>query len=166
MKLYVTNATIAAVKIDPRFNGITDCLYRVAAKAFIIQNNKVLLVKELLDEGWGFPGGGVDYGEHPAEALRREVSEELAIKQECIEVIDSVEYITCGAVVSGVPRVNLFYCVILKNTSISASDHVQESGWFSYGELLDLNLSTTTGNLNNMLKAVSIQFTKVKEGTV
>jgi len=49
--------------VDPRLNQIDDCLYRVATKAIIMQDDKVLLVQETPELWWGFPGGGIDHGE-------------------------------------------------------------------------------------------------------
>jgi ADP-ribose pyrophosphatase YjhB (NUDIX family) len=55
--------------------------YRVSIKA-VIRNTKgeVLLVKE---EGgsWSLPGGGMDHGETPEQALAREMIEEAEIRQ-------------------------------------------------------------------------------------
>ncbi len=53
--------------------------YRVSAKAFIFnQYGAVLLVKED-DDDWDLPGGGVDHGETPQQAMQRELWEELGI---------------------------------------------------------------------------------------
>jgi 8-oxo-dGTP pyrophosphatase MutT (NUDIX family) len=51
--------------------------YRVSVKA-VIRNasGQILLVKEHFDE-WVLPGGGIDYGEDPYEALKRELREEI-----------------------------------------------------------------------------------------
>lgn len=65
------------MKINPRLTEIGDCLYRIAVKAIIVKDGKVLLVKEQDDEWWSFPGGGIDYGESTEHALGRELPEEL-----------------------------------------------------------------------------------------
>jgi len=54
-------------------------MYRVSAKALIYNENKQFL---LIQEKKGirdFPGGGIEYGETPQEAIKRELSEEMRI---------------------------------------------------------------------------------------
>jgi len=55
----------------------------VAVGAVILKKGKVLMVKrrrEPYKERWMFPAGFVDFGEHPLEALEREVKEETGLK--------------------------------------------------------------------------------------
>jgi 8-oxo-dGTP pyrophosphatase MutT (NUDIX family) len=39
-------------------------------------------------QGWALPGGGLDHGEHPREALRREVYEETGLHVEPGRIVD------------------------------------------------------------------------------
>jgi len=58
-----------------------ESFYRVSVKA-IIQNNdgKVFAVHE--GDDWTLPGGGIDHGENPINALKRELYEEAFIDTE------------------------------------------------------------------------------------
>lgn len=52
--------------------------YRVSVKAVILnEKGEVLSVHE--GEDWTLPGGGLDHGEEPLEALKRELYEEACI---------------------------------------------------------------------------------------
>lgn len=49
------------------------------ALAIVEQGGKVVLVRHSYARGWRFPGGGVGRGEPPAEALLRELKEEIGL---------------------------------------------------------------------------------------
>ena len=54
-----------------------------SAAAIITKGEKVLLVKRAREPykgTWMFPAGFIDFGEHPEETLRREVSEETGLR--------------------------------------------------------------------------------------
>ena len=63
--------------------------------AIIIDNGKVFATQRGYGEfkdGWEFPGGKVEEGETPQEALVREIKEELDAEIEVGELLDTVEY--------------------------------------------------------------------------
>jgi len=127
--------------IDPRLDEIDDCLYRIASKCLIIEDGKLLLVKELEENWWSLPGGGVDYGETILIALKREISEEIGVEPEDVSVEDHILLITTSAVVNGVPRANIYYRVKVPNEKIKVTDQIVDYDWFTYEEFLNLNIS-------------------------
>ena len=50
------------------------------ARAILVKDNKVLLVKHTYQADWYLPGGGLKKGETFEEAIRRELEEELEIR--------------------------------------------------------------------------------------
>ena len=67
---------------------------RVVA-AIIIENGKAFATQRGYGEfkdGWEFPGGKIEPGETPEEAIVREIKEELDTEVEVIELLDTVEY--------------------------------------------------------------------------
>jgi 8-oxo-dGTP diphosphatase len=51
----------------------------VIARAVVLRDGAVLLVQEIAQGYWFFPGGHVEAGETPEEALTRELREELDV---------------------------------------------------------------------------------------
>lgn len=128
------------MNIDPRLDEIDDCLYRVAIRALIIQDNKVLLVKEASDEWWALPGGGVDHGETIESTLMREVEEELGVPTKEISSDFQIAYYNIGAIVNGVPRMNLYFKALIPNGRLQKTKHVEEWIWAARDEFLRLGL--------------------------
>ena len=82
---------------------------------------------------WEFPGGKMDAGEAPADAARRELSEELGLSVEAVEA--------CLLVVEddGSPFVIEFFETSVEGTP-EALEH-SELGWFSLAELQSMPLA-------------------------
>ena len=68
----------------------------VKVVAAVIRNdNKIFATQRGYGEfkdGWEFPGGKIEVGETPEEALAREIKEELDTNISVDEYIDTIEY--------------------------------------------------------------------------
>ena len=128
------------MQIDPRLNDIDDCLYRVAIRVLIFQNNKVLLVQESQDMWWAFPGGGVDHGERVESSLVREVEEELGVPAKEVSSDFEIVHYNIGNVVNAVPRMNLFFKAKVPEDLLKKTSHVAEWKWFTRDEFLELDM--------------------------
>lgn len=108
-------------------------LFQVFAAAVIFDREKnIFLVKTTYQRvhPWGLPGGGLEYGEHPEQAVVREVWEETGLTV-CIEKLLLVR--------SWLPdRVGLFYLCRVTDGTFIPSDEVSEFNYFSVDHLPDV----------------------------
>lgn len=68
---------------------LTQTKFTVSVAAVIMDaDGKVLLLEHIFrpGSGWGIPGGFVNQGEQPAEAIRREIHEETGLRLENIKL--------------------------------------------------------------------------------
>ena len=128
--------------IDPRLEEIDDSLYRVAVRALIVSNNKLLAVKEV-DGGdwWAIPGGGVEYGESLKECLLREIDEEIGVPSSSVSSDFQIVHHTIGKIVHGVPRMNVYFKASVPEDKIIQTDHVETWGWFTKAEFMELEMN-------------------------
>lgn len=143
------------MQVDPRLNQIDDSLYRVAARALITHEGKILLVKEF-DGGdrWAIPGGGVGHGESVESCLAREVEEELGVPTAQATFQATLVLYDIGKVVNGIPRMNLYFKASFPPEAIKKTSHVAEWAWFSSDEFLqlkDLNPSYDKAKIANAI---------------
>jgi 8-oxo-dGTP pyrophosphatase MutT (NUDIX family) len=128
-------------QIDSRLNDIDDCLYRVAIRALIVNNDKVLLVKEAVrGTWWAFPGGGVDHGEAVESSLVREVEEELGVPAKEVSSDFQIVHYNIGNVVNAIPRMNLFFKVSVPEERLTKTHHVEKWAWFTKNEFMKLDM--------------------------
>lgn len=131
------------MQIDPRLNDIDDCLYRVAIRVLIVQDDKVLLVKESSDDWWALPGGGVDHGETVESSLVREVEEELGVPAKEVSSDFQIVHYNIGNIVNTIPRMNLFFRASVPEELLEKTSHVAEWKWFTKDEFLKLDMNAS-----------------------
>ena len=109
-------------------------IVRVAA-AVIIDKGRVFATQRGYGEykdGWEFPGGKIEPGETPEEAIVREIREELEAEIEPVRLIDTVEYDYPGFHLS----MDCFLCR-LKSENIVLKEH-EAARWLDKSSLYDV----------------------------
>ncbi len=105
--------------------------------AAVIEKDKCLLAAKRSDvEGpaaWEFPGGKVEDGETPEDALRREIDEELGCGLQMILPFDTIECDTCEFHLT----MDLFVCTLAPGAEPVAREHA-ELRWLSKNDLLSV----------------------------
>lgn len=144
------------MRIDPRLSEIDNCLYRLATRALIFHEGKVLLVREKDADWWSFPGGGVDWGENISQSFPRELAEELGVSEADFNTDYHIVHVTMGSVVLGLPRANLFYRVDIPFDKVRAGNDVHEVAWLELAELEDEILPRYVGSVEEAGKFMEI----------
>jgi 8-oxo-dGTP pyrophosphatase MutT (NUDIX family) len=134
-----------------------DFLFMPSVSALIRDDDGRILFVQHVEGRWQLPGGAVDPGERPAEAMQRECLEEAGITVDPIRiagVFGGPEYrITYANGDEAGWVVTVFEARIVAGVPSPSDDETQAVGWFSPGEveLLDLAPSTHT-TLKSLLR--------------
>lgn len=122
-------------------------IVRVAA-AVIIDKGRVFATQRGYGEykdGWEFPGGKIEPGETPEEAIVREIREELEAEIEPVRLIDTVEYDYPGFHLS----MDCYLCR-LKSENIVLKEH-EAARWLDKSSLYDVEwLPADLGLIENI----------------
>ncbi len=124
------------------------CTYRISVKAAIKDaDGRVLLLQEK-DGSWELPGGGLEHGEDPRQALSREIDEETGLTVEWMD--DQPETFWTIRKEVGSPTLKWFAFVVYE-AKVSGtfrpdpnSDEAQAAQYFSLDDAKTLNLHGNT----------------------
>ena len=136
--------------------SITSKNTRVSSVGIIIdKNDRILLCrlsKKVLDGAgkWTLPGGGIDFGEDPKDALVREVKEETGLNAQVKELLDiSSEVVSFRDNREGthdvfsIHAVRIIYSAEVEsgNLKVEQDGSTDACAWFSYAEAIELPLT-------------------------
>lgn len=110
---------------------------KVAVVALIEQGERVLLIRRAVEPArglWALPGGYMDAGEMPEDALRREIQEEVGVSIRVAELLEIFPMVNSGGVSLGI--VLAYQAHPQKDAgALRACDDVDQARWFSAEEL-------------------------------
>ena len=104
---------------------------RPGAYGVVRREGGVLLVWDQADEQWYFPGGGIEAGESPEDALAREVTEETGFRLvSCTPLVEAAQ-----PTAKGVTKECHFFLADVDDTEPGPAEH--ESEWVPLTEAAD-----------------------------
>ncbi len=125
---------------------VTQVQFTVSVAA-VIENERgeVLLLDHVLrpGSGWGFPGGFLDRAEQPAEALRRELREEVGLELKELEMfrVRTIER-----------HIEIFFRAKSNGIAAVKSREIKAVGWFKVGEMPEKMSRTQKIIIEDLLK--------------
>lgn len=104
--------------------------FAVTAGAIVTDNRgRVLLLKHRFrpGSGWGLPGGFMEHGEQPEEALRRELREEIGLEVEQLSLFTTRAF-------RKPKQVEIVFRAQAIGDTDQLSFEIQKAAWFEQGE--------------------------------
>ena len=134
-----------------------DCRFFVAVKALLFYEGKFLLVKRSSaargeHQFWEFPGGRLEFGETPEEALLREVKEETGLQATLISPIQTWSFFRD----TDTQIIGITFLANANEPCITLSSEHDAYAWVTKDELHQYNIFPSV--LNDLLK---LDFDKV-----
>lgn len=130
------------------------------ASAVIVDQDRVMLVKRAIEPQkgcWDLPGGFLEEDEHPEQALKREIKEELSIS---IEIKDFLGIFMdrYGYDQSGSYTLNIYYLARINAGEPKPASDIDQWGWFKRSEIPS-NIAFT-----NNKEALQAWFDRIDDG--
>ncbi len=126
-----------------------------AVKAVIVQNGKVLLVRESANDPsrshvgkYDVPGGRLNFGEHPLEGLKREIKEEVNMDVEILKPIGTNYWMPKKDGEEWYIVAVFFLCTPTSSGVVSNFEH-DELVWVDWKDLEKYNVIPTTKEVLN-----------------
>lgn len=120
---------------------------KVDVRGVVFRDDKILLVREKLDNGrWTLPGGWADVGEPPSLATEREVWEEAGYRARAVKLLALYDRQKQGHPPYAFYVYKVFFlCELLDETQqLVPNIETEETGWFAENNLPELSIGRVT----------------------
>ncbi|HBG84923.1 NUDIX hydrolase [Sharpea azabuensis] len=133
--------------------------FHITVKGICVYNGKTLIMKRVRPSTdglgyWELPGGGLEYGETPHEALKRELREETGLKIKIIKPI-----YTFTAIREDYQTVGIGFLAIPEDDHVHISEEHTDYKWVNEEELK----TTLDPHIFNDIKEALFEYDKMKE---
>ncbi|WP_288155183.1 NUDIX domain-containing protein [uncultured Sharpea sp.] len=133
--------------------------FHITVKGICVYNGKTLIMKRVRPSTdglgyWELPGGGLEYGETPHEALKRELREETGLKIKIIKPI-----YTFTAIREDYQTVGIGFLAIPEDDHVHISEEHMDYKWVNEEELK----ATLDPHIFNDIKEALFEYDKMKE---
>jgi ADP-ribose pyrophosphatase YjhB (NUDIX family) len=123
---------------------------KLDVRGVVFRDDEILLVREKVKRSagtWALPGGWVDVGESPSEAVVREVREESGYDTRAVKLLALYDRDRHSHAPSAIPWHTWkasFLCELVDDIQHQLDDEIAEARFFSRNELPELDLARIT----------------------
>jgi ADP-ribose pyrophosphatase YjhB (NUDIX family) len=134
---------------------------KVGIRAVIFNENRILLVKERMDEKWCLPGGYADVGMTPGETAVKEVKEESGYDVKPLRVLGLIDYNKHQEKPFPFDIYQIFIACEINGGEPKPGLETSDVGFFDMDNLPELSVRRVTKN--QILKMFEMHINKVLE---
>ena len=116
---------------------------KIDIRGAIVRDGKILLVRERVDGRWCMPGGWVDVGESPSEAVTREVREESGFLTVARKVVGVYDANRSGTPLEFFHAFKVVFLCEITGGEATPSDETTEVAFFDPASLPELSENRT-----------------------
>lgn len=117
---------------------------KMVCRAAVIQDGRILMVRETADDRWTLPGGWIDVGESPATTAEREVQEESGYVVEVVKLAAIYDKLRHAHPPTPHHSYLLFFLCRLVGGQARGSIETSEVDWFEPTQLPELSTLRAT----------------------
>jgi ADP-ribose pyrophosphatase YjhB (NUDIX family) len=117
---------------------------KVDVRGVVFRDDRILLVREREDGAWSLPGGWVDAGASPSEAVAKEVLEESGFRTRAVKVLAVYDRDRHGVPDLPWQVYKIFLRCELLGGAAAGSIETDEVGFFAEGEIPPLSTGRVT----------------------